>query len=84
MRHTFEGPGFYRIAVQGQLESGDSDILGGMQIATQENTKDQVPTRVLTGRLLDQSQLVGILNTLYGMHMTILNVETLADVLEQS
>ncbi len=79
MRHLFEGPGFYRIVVQGRLNASDSDRLGGMSITTTENSVVKRSVSTLTGRLMDQAQLVGILNTLYGIHLTILSVEVLSN-----
>lgn len=79
MTHTFEGPGFYRIVVKGRLDPSDSDRLGGMSITTKEGTGERGLISVLAGRLMDQSQLVGILNTLYGIHLTILGVEALSN-----
>ena len=79
MTHTFEGPGFYRIVVKGRLDPSDSDRLGGMSITTKEDAGQRGRISILAGRLMDQSQLVGILNTLYGIHLTILGVEALTD-----
>ena len=70
---TFGGPGLYRIVVQGLLDPSDADRLGGMTITT-ETDEGQAPVTTLFGRLKDQSQLSGILNTLYEMHLTILTV----------
>ncbi len=79
MTHTFEGPGCYRIVVKGRLDAGYSELLGGMRIASTEKSGSRGRISTLVGRLLDQSELVGILNTLYGMHLTILGVEALSN-----
>ena len=71
---TFREPGLYRIVVQGLLVPSDADRLGGMTITT-ETDEGQPPVTTLAGRLKDQSQLSGILNTLYEMHLTILTVQ---------
>jgi hypothetical protein len=72
----FDGPGRYRICVQGYLDHSWSDRLGGMQIqAPDPEAPQQVTT--LTGELIDQAALSGVLNTIYDMHMTLLSVNYL-------
>jgi hypothetical protein len=73
---TFGGPGLYRIVVQGWLDPGDADRLGGMKI-TVDSAKQREPAATLVGRLKDQAQLSGVLNALYEMHLTILTVQAL-------
>ena len=73
---TFGGPGLYRIVVQGRLDPTDADRLGGMTI-TVDSAEQREPAASLTGRLKDQAQLSGVLNTLYEMHLTILAVQAL-------
>jgi hypothetical protein len=64
----------YRICILGTLDKKWSDYYGGMTI---ENVSD--PERCamtwLTGRLIDQSALVGVLNALYDIGCPILMVE---------
>jgi hypothetical protein len=66
----------YRIRVQGTLDSSWSDQLGGMAIrsSTQEG---EAPMTTLSGVLIDQAVLVGVLNTLYDLHLPLLTVECL-------
>jgi hypothetical protein len=70
----FDRPGKYHIRVQGFLDERWSDRLGGMHI-TAYSPKDQAPVTMLAGRVHDQAELVGVLNTLYELHLTLLSVE---------
>jgi hypothetical protein len=79
---TFADPGYYRIVVQGRLDPNDADCLGGMAI-TMASAEQPSPVATLVGRLKDQAQLSGILNTLYQMHLTILTVQALGDGADQ-
>ena len=74
----FEGPAAYRIVVRGFLDETRSDRLAGMRI-TSESRGDQKPVSSLVGRLMDQAELSGVLNTLYEWHLPILSVEILDD-----
>ena len=73
-RVKFEGAATYRIVVRGFLEERMSCRLAGMRI-TSESRGDQKPESSLVGRLRDQAELSGVLNTLYEMHLPILSVE---------
>ncbi|MGB6382608.1 MAG: hypothetical protein WBG51_15670 [Syntrophobacteria bacterium] len=68
----------YRIKVQGYLDESRSDFLGGMTITTSRQG-DQGEVTTLVGRLRDQAELSGVLNTLYELHLPILSVELLKD-----
>ena len=73
---TFDGPGNYRIRVQGFLDQSWSERLGGMDITI--NRRDDLRTlATLVGRLTDQAELAGVLNTLYELHLPLLSVEYL-------
>jgi hypothetical protein len=74
----FEGPATYRIIVRGFLDERMSDRLAGMRI-TSESRGAQKPVSYLVGRLRDQAELSGVLNTLYNMHLSILSVEVQDD-----
>jgi hypothetical protein len=75
----FEGPASYRIRVQGHLEDSWSDRLGGMVI-TRAFTEDKQPMTILIGHLQDQAALSGVMNALYGLHLSVLSVELLDDM----
>jgi hypothetical protein len=72
-----ETPATYRIRAQGSLDESWSDRLAGMAI-TAESEADGLPVTTLVGRLRDQAELSGVLNTLYELHLPILNVEMLS------
>ena len=74
----FEKPGTYKIVVQGVLGDNWSDRLAGMQIAT-DDPKAEAPVTTLSGHLRDQTQLVGVLNSLYDLHLPLLSVEHIAN-----
>ena len=74
----FGGPAVYRIVVQGALNDDWSDRLAGMAITTTERP-NQRPHTTLLGRIIDQAELNGVLETLYGLHMPILIVEEMEE-----
>jgi hypothetical protein len=71
-------PATYRIKVEGKLDESWSDRLGGMRITT-HGRKDQTTVTTLIGRVRDQAELTGVLNSLYELHLPILSVENLAE-----
>jgi hypothetical protein len=71
---SFDRPGNYRICVQGVLDESWSDRLGGMRITTSSG-ENQKSVTILSGRMVDQAALAGVLNTLYELHKTLLSVE---------
>jgi hypothetical protein len=66
----------YRITIKGLLSEAWSDRLGGLQIVPARSADGQSMT-VLAGELVDQTALLGVLNTLYDLHLPILSVESL-------
>ena len=64
----------YRIEVEGYLEKSWSDRLAGMQISYRKRADKSIVTS-LAGRVLDQSELTGVLYGLAELHLPILNVE---------
>lgn len=71
-----ETPATYRIRVQGKLDESWFDRLGNLAI-TPDATADKPPVTILVGYLADQAAVLGILNTLYEMHLPLLSVENL-------
>ena len=67
-------PATYCIQVQGILDENWSDRLGGMAIAT-VSTPEESPVTMLSGYILDQAALLGVLNTLYNLRLPLLSVE---------
>lgn len=72
---TFEGPAHYRIVVKGRLAARTVERLGDLRIASAEGEGREAVT-VLVGPVRDQAELSGIMNTLYGMHLSVLTLET--------
>lgn len=67
-------PAHYRIHVQGLVPEGCAEIFYGMQITSSGNT-DLSTVTCLSGRIADQSELMGVLNSLAEMQLSILSVE---------
>lgn len=67
-------PAHYRIQVQGLVPEGCAEMFYGMQIMSNENT-NQVAVTSLSGRVIDQSELMGVLNSLAEIQLPILSVE---------
>ncbi len=77
MRLALDTPATYRISVQGYLEDSWADRLAGMKIKI-GSRMDQAPVTSLVGRLQDQVELVGVLNSLYELRLPILSVELIS------
>jgi len=67
-------PADYRIEVEGLLAESWSERLAGMRITARKRL-DQTTVTTLVGRLKDQAELSGVLNSLYNLHRPILKVE---------
>ncbi len=68
-------PVTYRIEVEGHLAESRSDYLAGMRITVGKRL-DQTTMTTLVGRLKDQAELSGVLNSLHDLHrVSILKVE---------
>ena len=67
-------PANYRICLMGSLDSSWSDMLGGMALAT-EQIENQRYVTTLKGEVTDQAALMGVLNLVYDLGMTLLLVE---------
>ena len=73
----FDGEAKYRIVVQGTVPESWADRLAGMKV-TPGNSSDPQQRSTLEGVLRDQADLNGVLETLYRLHLTILNVQQLS------
>ena len=71
---SFDRPAIYRIAVKGRIDPLWSEDLGDMEIHIKSHEKES-PITILTGQVRDQAELMGILNNLYELHMTVMSVE---------
>ncbi|RZB35760.1 MAG: hypothetical protein SRB2_02887 [Desulfobacteraceae bacterium Eth-SRB2] len=65
----------YCIKVQGRLDETWSDRLAGMQIKT--NSRGDINETILSGYVRDQAELLGVLNSLYELHLPLLSLEIL-------
>ena len=68
-------PAGYRIQVQGYLDGTWSDRLGGLTIVVNSEPINGARATTLSGRLRDQTDLIGVLNTLHDLHLPLLSVE---------
>jgi hypothetical protein len=66
-------PAFYRIQIQGHLGQHWSESMAGLTISVTRERDRSVTT--LSGEVLDQAALMGVLNGLYSMGYTLLSVE---------
>ena len=62
----------YRIRIKGRLDPSWSDRFGGMSIENLETNGEQMS--VLSGPLVDQSALSGVVSALVDMHFEVLAV----------
>lgn len=74
----FSAPGQYRIEVQGHIPEGWSNRLGAMQLFY-PSPKSNNEVTLLQGRVSDQAELAGILNSLYELHLSLLSVQYLGN-----
>ena len=72
----FVAPADYSIHVEGLLDESWSERLAGLNIKTVER-KDLMPVTILSGRLMDQAELIGVLNSLYNLGKTLLAIKRL-------
>jgi hypothetical protein len=74
----FEYPAVYSIRVLGCLEKSWSKRLSGLNIFTYTSGLTHgIEMTSLTGELIDQAALMGVLNALYNLRLTIWSVECL-------
>lgn len=73
---TLSTPAKYRITINGCLNRSWSESFGNMTIGY-ELAADGSWLSVLTGRLVDQAALFGVLNGLYGLGLPLISVECL-------
>jgi hypothetical protein len=68
------GPAEYRVCVQGAIERSWGDVFAGMRVSYRNVATPNALT-VLTGGLLDQAALMGVLNRLYGLGLPLVSVQ---------
>jgi hypothetical protein len=67
-------PVIYQITVQGYLDERRADWFDGMSIVPQEGTEGMSVTR-LTGEVVDQAALHGLLRKLYDLGLSLLSIK---------
>lgn len=70
-------PATYRIQIEGLLEDSWSDRFAGMRVKIRKRADQSVVTD-LTGPVIDQAELLGVLNGLAELHLPILLVECIS------
>jgi len=76
-RFAFDRPGAYRIRALGLLDEIHSEKLGGLRITECRLKDKEEPVTELVGKVRDQAELAGILNSIYELHLTLVSVEML-------
>jgi hypothetical protein len=66
---TNSGGGFFEIHVKGHLDDSWSDWLEDLEVKLSDNGE-----MILSGPVRDQAALMGVLNKLYGLNLTLLSV----------
>ena len=61
--------GFYEIRVKGQLDESWSDWLEGLEVKLLDKGE-----MILSGYIRDQAALMGTLNKIYGLNLTLLSM----------
>ena len=75
-KSRFGQPAIYQISVIGNLDKSWSSRLASMQISLDKRS-DEENEYLLIGKLNDQAELNGILNTIYELHLTLTSVKIL-------
>jgi hypothetical protein len=71
-RLTLDESANYRIRIQGRLGTQWADYLGGLDISV---SRGDPPVTTLSGRVIDQAALIGIINGLYDLGFPLLSVK---------
>jgi hypothetical protein len=77
---AFDGPAQYVVEVIGVLSPDWSDRLGGMRIRQIDGEEEGEPITELSGSLLDQAALAGLLTSLYELGLTLKRVSRLGPI----
>jgi hypothetical protein len=76
-RHLLDARDKYRILIRGTVDASWLDRLGGMTVSTTRLADGSAAT-ILSGELVDQSALVGVVNTLHDLGIPLISVERVA------
>ena len=69
---NFDGASTYQITVNGKVDSLFVNQLSGLSVSHNHSQNKTIST--LTGKVIDQSALNGILNTLFDYRYTVISV----------
>ena len=69
----FTSPAAYRIYVKGFLDESWSERLNGMTILNMFSDEG-LPITKLYGQVCDQAELLGVLNSIYEMHLPLMSL----------
>lgn len=75
MKHTHQAA-HYRIVVEGMVDPVWHECLGGLEVSEQQQPGQPVVT-LLEGKLVDQSALQGVIDTLFMLDLRLMYVECL-------
>ena len=75
---NFTSPVCYRIHVKGYLDESWAERLNDLSIKNQ-SSHTGAPIAELSGKVLDQAQLLAVLSNIYEMHLPLLSVEVMDD-----
>lgn len=70
---SFSSEAYYKICVLGYIDASWSDRLGGMSIESVLGA-DKKNVTFLEGVVADQAELIGIVNSIYQMRLSLLSV----------
>lgn len=72
-RIVYDTPAIYQIKVNGRIDLTWSDCLEGMKIHL-ASVDAAPPVTILEGELRDQASLVGVINTVFELHLPLISV----------
>jgi hypothetical protein len=70
----FTSPTTYQIFIKGFLDESWSDRLNGMTIDHLNTDSGALPVTKLCGKVQDQAELLGVLNSIYEMHLPLISL----------
>lgn len=73
----FSSRAYYQITVKGFLDESWSERLSGMTIVNEESDGQAVAK--LSGEVRDQSELIGVLSSIYEIHLPLVSLEFTED-----
>jgi hypothetical protein len=74
----FTSQATYQIFIKGFLDESWSDRLNGMTIG-HLNSDAGLPVTKLWGKVQDQAELLGVMNSIYEMHLPLISLELIED-----